>query len=39
VARLDRRMDFDLAVSDGTIYLSIGDDTLTGTVRERRIGA
>ncbi len=39
VARLDRRMDFDLAVSDGTIYLSIGEDTLTGTVRERRIGA
>jgi len=39
VARLDRRMDFDLAVSDGTIYLSIGEDTLTGTIRERRIGA
>jgi uncharacterized protein YaeQ len=39
VARLDRRMDFDLAVSDGTIYLSLGADTLTGTVQERRIVA
>jgi uncharacterized protein YaeQ len=39
VARLDRRMDFDLAVSDRVIYLSLGDETLTGTVEERRIGA
>jgi len=39
VARLDRRMDFDLAVSDRTIYLSLGEDTLTGTVQERRIVA
>ena len=37
VARLDRRMDFDLAISDGTLYLSLGEDTLTGTVQERRI--
>jgi uncharacterized protein YaeQ len=39
VARLDRRMDFDLAVSDRTIYLSVGEETLTGTVQERRIAA
>jgi uncharacterized protein YaeQ len=39
VARLDRRMDFDLAVSDRTIYLSLGEDTLTGTVQERQIVA
>jgi uncharacterized protein YaeQ len=39
VARLDRRMDFDLAVSDRTIYLSLGEETLTGTVEERRIVA
>jgi len=39
VARLDRRMDFDLAVSDRTIYLSLGEETLTGMVHERRIGA
>jgi uncharacterized protein YaeQ len=38
-ARLDRRMNFDLAVSDRTIYLSFGEDTLTGVVRERRLEA
>jgi uncharacterized protein YaeQ len=37
VARLDRRMSFDLAVSDRTLYLTLGDDTLTGTVDERRL--
>jgi uncharacterized protein YaeQ len=37
VERLDRRMDFDLAISDRTIYLSLGADTLTGAVHERRI--
>mgnify|MGYP001101885101 CR=1 FL=1 len=39
VARLDRRMTFDLAVSDRTIYLTLGEDTLTGGVDERRIVA
>ena len=39
VARLDRRMDFDLAVSDRTIYLSLGEDTLTGVVHECRLEA
>jgi len=39
VARLDRRMDFDLVVSDRTIYLSLGEDTLTGVVHERRLEA
>ena len=39
VARLDRRMDFDLTVSDRTIYLSLGEDTLTGVVHERRLEA
>jgi uncharacterized protein YaeQ len=39
VARLDRRMDFDLAVSDRTMYLSLGEDTLTGVVQERRLEA
>jgi uncharacterized protein YaeQ len=37
VARLDRRMDFDLAISDRTMYLSLGQDTLTGMVHERRL--
>jgi uncharacterized protein YaeQ len=35
--RLDRRMNFDLAVSDQTLYVSLGEDTLTGTVEDRRI--
>lgn len=39
VARLDRRMDFDLTVSDRAIYLSLGEDTLTGVVHERRLEA
>ena len=39
VTRLDRRMDFDLTVSDRTIYLSLGEDTLIGVVHERRLEA
>jgi len=38
VARLDRRMNFDLAVSDRTIYVTLGQDTFTGEVAERRLG-
>ena len=37
VARLDRRMNFDLAVSDRTLYISLGDETLTGAIEERRL--
>lgn len=37
VARLDRRMELDLAVSDRTLYLSLGEETLTGVVQERRL--
>lgn len=36
VARMDRRMKFDLSVTDGTIYLVLGTTTLTGTV-ERHV--
>jgi uncharacterized protein YaeQ len=32
VARLERRMDFDLSVSEKTLYVSLGEETLTGTV-------
>ncbi len=39
VARLDRRMNLDLAVSERTLYVSLGDETLTGIVEERRLGA
>jgi uncharacterized protein YaeQ len=38
VARLDRRMTIDLAVSERTLYLSLGEETFTGVVEERRIG-
>jgi len=37
VARLDRRMNFDLAVSGRTLYLSLGDETLTGAIEDRRL--
>ena len=37
VARLDRRMSFDLTVSDHTLYVSLGDETLTGVLEERRL--
>lgn len=36
-ARLDRRMAFSLSVMDRELYLSMGADTLTGTVVRRRI--
>ena len=37
VARLDRRMSLDLTVSDHTLYVSLGDETLTGVMEERRL--
>ena len=37
VARLERRMDFDLSVSEKTLYISMGEETLTGTVELRRL--
>jgi uncharacterized protein YaeQ len=36
-ARLDRRMDFDLSVSEGTLYLSLGAETLTGGVEKLQL--
>ena len=36
-ARLERRMDLDLSISDRYLYLSLGDETLTGTVTQRSI--
>lgn len=36
-ARLSRRMKLDLSVSDGQIYLVIGDEMLTGVVAARSI--
>lgn len=37
VKRLSRRMQFDLAVSDQTLYISLGEETLTGVMDERRL--
>lgn len=37
VARLERRMDLDLSVSEKTLYVTIGEETLTGTVELRRL--
>jgi uncharacterized protein YaeQ len=36
-ARLARRMEFSLTVADRHIYLSLGEDTLTGIVQALRI--
>jgi uncharacterized protein YaeQ len=38
-AKLDRRMEFDLSVSEQTLYLSMGADTLTGTVTPLRLAS
>jgi uncharacterized protein YaeQ len=35
VTRLGRRMEFDLSVSERTLYLSLGEETLTGSVEAR----
>jgi uncharacterized protein YaeQ len=39
VARLERRMSFDLTVADHALYVSLGDDTLIGNLEERRLAA
>jgi len=39
VARLERRVRFDLAVTDRNLYLSMGDETLTGSVRLHPVSA
>jgi len=36
-ARLDRRTAFGLSISGGDLYISLGRDTLTGSVARRRI--
>jgi uncharacterized protein YaeQ len=39
VARLERRMVFNLSVNDRNLYLSIGTDTLTGPVSRCAVGS
>ena len=37
VARLDRRMAFDLSVTDGDLYLTVDGETLTGRVQRHTL--
>lgn len=37
VARLDRRMSFSVSITDRELYVSIGDDNLTGQVERLRL--
>jgi uncharacterized protein YaeQ len=37
VASLERRMNFDLSVSDRNLYVSLGEETLSGSVEARRL--
>lgn len=39
VARLARRTAFELSVADGTLYLTLGGELHTGTLRTHRLGA
>jgi uncharacterized protein YaeQ len=39
VTRLERRMDIDLSISERTLYLSIGDETLTGSLESATLSA
>ena len=39
VARLERRMALELTVTDGTMYLAVGDEMLTGAVATHRLKA
>jgi uncharacterized protein YaeQ len=38
VARLERRMAFDLSVADGVLYLTIGGELLSGALTTHRLG-
>jgi len=38
VARLERRMAFDLSVADGVLYLTLDGELLTGPVTAHRLG-
>ena len=37
VGRLERRMEFDLSVSERNLYVSLGETTLSGTIEARRL--
>jgi hypothetical protein len=35
--RLERRMEFDLAVAERNLYVTFGEESLSGTVEPRRL--
>jgi uncharacterized protein YaeQ len=37
-AKLTRRMSFDLVVSEGQLYISVGEDTISGAIARHGIG-
>jgi uncharacterized protein YaeQ len=37
--RLDRRMTFDLAVNDGVIYVTLGEESFSGALTKHRLTA
>jgi uncharacterized protein YaeQ len=37
VSRLERRMEFDMSVSERNLYVSLGDTNLSGTIEARRL--
>jgi uncharacterized protein YaeQ len=39
VSRLERRMQLDFSVSERNLYVSVGEDTFSGTVERRRLTA
>jgi uncharacterized protein YaeQ len=39
VERLDRRLSFDLSVTDGELFVNLGSTTLTGSVERLPLGA
>jgi len=39
VERLDRRLSFDLSVTDGELFVNLGNTTLTGSIHRLPLGA
>jgi uncharacterized protein YaeQ len=37
LSRLERRMELDFSVSDGNLYVSVGEATFSGTIETRRL--
>jgi hypothetical protein len=37
VVRLGRRMEFDLSVAERSIYVTLGEETLSGTISLRQL--